>query len=78
MTIDEMIETLEDARDEHGGHQTILIAHQPHWPFEPFEYETAQVGVTLDGTVYIAEGEQLGCLQHDGAVAIGWAAKEWI
>jgi hypothetical protein len=73
MTIDELIEALEEARDEHGGDQAVLLAHQPHWPFE---YETAQVGVTPDGTVYIAEGNQLGYLQQDGAVAIGWAAEE--
>jgi hypothetical protein len=38
------------------------------------EYDLVTVE-TAGEAVYLAEGEQLGYLPHDAAVAVGWAEK---
>lgn len=73
MTLSELIAELQEIEEEHGGTDgQVMIATQPAWPME---YETDRVGVTEDGTVYIAVGQQMGYLQDDGAVAIRWSPE---
>lgn len=76
MTIDEMIERLEEYRDEFGGEAKVLLMTQQNWPFENSicglasgaeindqadEVDLEDDGdVEADAVVYIVEGGQLG------------------
>lgn len=76
MTIDEMIEALEDQRDLLGGEAEVRIMTQQNWPFENSVYgitngqlineycedgeESDDSDVEDDKIVYIVEGTQLG------------------
>jgi hypothetical protein len=75
MTIDELIERLEDYRDAIGGDAEVRLMTQSNWPFENSifglasgeeindEAEEQDSGddedVDADQVVYICEGEQL-------------------
>jgi hypothetical protein len=75
MTIDELIERLEDYRDAIGGDAEVRLMTQSNWPFENSifglasgeeindEAEEQDSGddedVDVDQMVYICEGEQL-------------------
>lgn len=71
MTVDELIERLEEARDQIGGDAEVRLMTQQNYPFENAVY-----GVTTgqaineaydndnegmaDNVIYICEGKQLG------------------
>jgi hypothetical protein len=72
MTLDEMIEILEDCRNVMGGETEVRMMTQPSWPFE---YSISNIctssqingvednddqDVIDDPVVYIVEGNQLG------------------
>lgn len=74
MTINELIERLEDYRDEIGGDAEVRLMTQQNWPFEntifglasgeefnadPDEDEDDD-DVEADQVLYICEGQQLG------------------
>ena len=74
MTIDELIQRLEDYRDEIGGDAEVRLMTQQNWPFEntifglasgeeinadPDEDEDDD-DVEADQVLYICEGQQLG------------------
>jgi hypothetical protein len=74
MTIDELIERLEDYRDELGGDAEVRLMTQSNWPFENDIFGLASGAeindegdddpnddgdVEADDVVYICEGEQL-------------------
>ena len=75
MTIDELIERLEDYRDEIGGDAEVRLMTQSNWPFENdiFGLASGQEindeaddddsnddgDVDADQVVYICEGQQL-------------------
>ena len=75
MTIDELIERLEDYRDEIGGDAEVRLMTQSNWPFENdiFGLASGQEindeaddddpnddgDVEADQVVYICEGQQL-------------------
>lgn len=76
MTINELIERLEEYRDEIGGDAEIRLMTQQNWPFENTIYGLAS-GVEINGEsdeddpdddgdvdddaiLYIVEGSQLG------------------
>ena len=72
MTIDELIERLEDYRDELGGDAEVRLMTQQNWPFENTvaglasgqEINERDDGddedVDDDRVVFIVEGQQLG------------------
>jgi hypothetical protein len=72
MTIDELIERLEDYRDELGGDTEVRLMTQQNWPFENTvaglasgqEINERDDGddedVDDDRVVFIVEGQQLG------------------
>ena len=76
MTIDELIERLEDYRDELGGDAEVRLMTQVNWPFENDIFGLASGeeindeaddddpnddgDVEADQVVYICEGQQLG------------------
>ena len=72
MTIDELIERLEDYRDELGGDTEVRLMTQQNWPFENTvaglasgqEINDRDDGddedVDDDRVVFIVEGQQLG------------------
>ena len=76
MTINELIERLEEYRDEIGGEAEVRLMTQQNWPFENTIYGLAS-GVEIndeadeedpeddgdvdeDAILYIVEGSQLG------------------
>ena len=67
MTIDELIERLEDYRDVIGGDAEVRLMTQQHWPFENGivglasgeEINADDGDVDTDHVVYIVEGQQL-------------------
>jgi hypothetical protein len=75
MTINELIERLEDYRDEIGGDAEVRLMTQSNWPFENTIFGLASGAeindegdddpnddgdVEADDVVYICEGQQLG------------------
>ena len=74
MTINELIERLEDYRDEIGGDAEVRLMTQENWPFENTiiglasgaeindggDEDEIDDDVEDDATVYIVEGQQLG------------------
>ena len=76
MNLNELIDRLEEYRDELGGEADVRMMTQQHWPFEndiyglasgeeinnPEDEEDAAEGedVEHDKVVYIVEGGQLG------------------
>jgi hypothetical protein len=75
MTINELIERLEDYRDEIGGDAEVRLMTQSNWPFENDIFGLASGAeindegdddlnddgdVEADDVVYICEGQQLG------------------
>ena len=76
MTIDELIERLEEYRDEHGGEIEIRLMTQSNWPFENSVCGIVSAGELRDAAedeegafepegdsvevVYLVEGRQLG------------------
>lgn len=62
MTIDELIETLEAAREELGGHCEVVIGDQPNYPFECSIYGPC-IDKSLnsgEGGIVLCEGKQKG------------------
>jgi hypothetical protein len=72
MTLEDLIEQLEDYRNELGGDCEVRLMCQPHWPFE---HEIAGLASTLEmadlddretnettngAVIYLTEGRQLG------------------
>jgi hypothetical protein len=74
MTLNELIERLEDYRDDLGGDAEVRLMTQQNWPFENTIFGLASGAevnaaadddeddddVEADQIVYICEGEQLG------------------
>jgi hypothetical protein len=73
MTINELIERLEDYRDEIGGDAEVRLMTQQNWPFENTIFglasgeeinndpdEEDDDDVEADQVLYICEGQQLG------------------
>ena len=70
MTIDELVQRLEEYRDELGGDAEVRLMTQENWPFENTIVGLASGAEINDGgdddevdddaTVYIVEGQQLG------------------
>ena len=74
MTINELIERLEDYRDEIGGDAEVRLMTQQNWPFENTivglasgeeinadpEGDDDDDDVEADQVLYICEGQQLG------------------
>ena len=73
MTIDELIERLEEYRDELGGQSEVRLMTQQNWPFEnritglasgqeinDRDEDEDDEDVDTDQVVYIVEGGQLG------------------
>ncbi|WDI40502.1 hypothetical protein [Bremerella sp. P1] len=73
MTIDELIQRLEDYRDEIGGDAEVRLMTQQNWPFENTIFGLASGeeinadpddedddDVEADQVLYICEGQQLG------------------
>ena len=70
MTIDELIERLEDYRDDLGGETEVRLMTQQHWPFEneiTGLVSGAEINDSDDGTkdrvdgdnvVFVVEGRQ--------------------
>jgi hypothetical protein len=85
ITLDDLIFELQDLRDDVGGDAVVRVAHQPQWAFEYDVDSVAHVAAKRErknrpaspAVVYLAEGRQVGYLQGDAAVAVGWSeAKE--
>jgi hypothetical protein len=64
-TVGELIAALE-AFDEEAP---VRLAFQPSWPFE---HDCGQVAADSGGTVWIAEGDQIGYLPGVARQALGW------
>jgi hypothetical protein len=70
MTIDELIERLEDYRDEIGGESEVRLMTQANWPFENTIFGLCSTDEIRDASesedepdddvLYIVEGTQLG------------------
>lgn len=91
MRISELIEQLEDLRQDLGDDVEVRLAFQPSWPFEHSigdiaATEAVREGDTLDedddeadadapAVVYIGEGRQIGYLDERGARALGWGRR---
>lgn len=73
MTIDQLIEELENYRDEIGGEAEVRLMTQSNWPFENKIHglksgaeinedneEADDSDVEEDHVLYIVEGDQLG------------------
>ncbi|MEO3851737.1 hypothetical protein ABGB09_29615 [Streptomyces sp. B8F3] len=65
MTVGDLIAILE----QYDEGAQIRLATQPQWPFE---WTIQEVGTDDSGTVWIAQGEQLGYLSQEAAEALGW------
>ncbi len=64
MTVEELIELLEQFNPE----AEVRIASGQGWPME---YDVGDVETT-GAAVYLAEGQQIGYLPDEAAVAVGW------
>jgi hypothetical protein len=65
MTIDELIELAQDAREDLGGDAQVRIAHQPGWPLRAaLGYVT--VPASTDPAGLYGPGETAAGQQHDG------------
>lgn len=64
-TVADLIAHLEDFDDD----TPVALATQRSWPFQ---YSIQSVEQATDGTVYIAEGVQVGYLPGPARDAIGW------
>lgn len=64
MTVEQLIELLEEFDPE----AEVRIASGRKWAME---YVMAEVGTT-GAVVYVAEGQQIGYLPDEAAVAVGW------
>lgn len=84
MTIDELIERLEEYRDDLGGDAEVRLMTQANYPFEhnitglasgaeilAEEDDDGDVDVTEPGLLFIVEGQQLGY----GSIRAWQAAK---
>jgi hypothetical protein len=75
MTIDELIERLEEYRDSLGGDTEVRLMTQPSWPFEYAiagmcssedvaatitDEEESLESMRHDAVIYLVEGDQLG------------------
>lgn len=70
MTLNELIERLEDYRNEFGGDIEVRLMTQSHWPFENLIYGLCSANEIRDASddedepddeiIYIVEGNQLG------------------
>jgi hypothetical protein len=82
MTIDELIERLEDYRDALGGDAEVRLMTQQNWPFENEIFGVATLDEIrehdgeedfdpegVDDAIYIVEGHQLGY-----GTSAAWAA----
>jgi hypothetical protein len=64
-TVGELI----DALDEFDRDAPVRLAIQPSWPFE---HSCGEIAEDDDGTVWIAEGAQIGYLPHLARQALEW------
>ena len=83
MTIGEIIERLEEARDVLGEGAEVRIATGLSWPFENTIQDLHIVKTDVDdpsycdediGVVYIEEGSQIGYLPEQVKEQIGWGS----
>ena len=68
MNINELIETLQDVRDNHGDDIDVRIASQPRWPFELEIGEIQDEPIIIDGSkkvLYLPERRQIGYLPDE-------------
>lgn len=85
MTLDDLIQELEDAREQVGGEVRVYLAQQPSWPFEysigqiavleeyDFEDEEGNIPDDAEKAVYIGEASQLRYLPGVARRALGWS-----
>ena len=65
MTIEQLIELLNECQDEFGPETEVRLMTQPTWPFEnsikgiTSSVEIHDDGVDRNGVVYIVEGDQI-------------------
>ena len=69
MTIAELIERLEDLREQVGDDCEVRLATQPNYPLE---YAIGEVATPAPGVVYIGEEQCVGYLPSAAAEALGW------
>lgn len=75
MTLDELIERLEEIRDEVGGDVSVRGVHQPHYPL--LSQIEAITTVEEDGEhevfIGLADAREYGCSEHyaDDFVTLG-------
>jgi len=69
MSIDELIEVLQEAREDLGGDAEVRLAMQPNWPFE---YTIRNGTASAEGVIYLAEGRQLDYLPGEISQEFGW------
>jgi len=71
MTASQLIEELKQLQPG----TEIRIASQPSWPFE---WSIGGLVVTEEGEeaiAYLSEGDQIGYLPQDAAIALGWGEE---
>lgn len=72
MNARDLIELLQDLDPD----TEIRVAHQPHYPFEYSIESMVTIGDTDNQVAYLGEGDQIGYLSQEAAVALGWAEEE--
>jgi len=84
MTLQDLINQLQELADEFGPDTEVRLAQQPAWAFE---YSVGDVAACTsdpddeDGeepdapVVYISEGQQLGYLPGAAANTLGWGRR---
>ena len=74
MNINDLIENLEQLREEHGDDIELRYASQPQWAFENSISDNELQVVEIDGEkrIYLAEGHQIGYLPSEAREAINW------
>ena len=65
MTIDELLERLEDYRDEIGGDAEVRLMTQNTWPFE-----NTIAGLVSGGEINTKDAEDESDVEHDDVVYI--------
>ena len=71
MTIDELMDELQDARHQMGGHAEVRIAYQPAWPMRA-AVARVTVPAEVDADRLYDEGERAAGQDEDGRMV--WLA----
>ncbi len=70
MTINELIEILEDAAMQIGGDAKVRLATQPSYPLE---HRISDRTAVADDVLYLAESGQVGYLSGAASAELGWS-----